>query len=153
MKNTLANYQSWDALRKEVEEKKLTSSTWSSDQKSILEIFSDVEEMGIDPSLVNIKKISNLRTIVKHLKNAILNGDAEKIRMLFSYADQKTNTELRLAVNPKKVDEIRYTRDNESNRKVYVLRLSVTEFNRIQKSTRSFFKFVETDDQHTLERR
>lgn len=134
---------SWEQIFLVLENKHLPSPTWGSDKKSLKEIFSASQYNGIEPTFVIGTTFSNLRTIIKPLKDAITNEDFDRVRSLFSLAKSLTNVKLRRELNPDKIEVIRFTKLIEKGKKTYILRLSPLVFERIRKSTKSFFDFEE----------
>ena len=133
----------WQDLRSQLKAHELDSSTWESERRSLLNIFEYAENKGISPDLVQIEKLSNLRTIIGPAKSAILEDDQDYLQELFQDAGKMTNVELRLKLNPRKLAPIQYfEHEGGSFEARYELRVTKAQLDRIRKSTRANFIFI-----------
>ena len=134
----------WDQLIKRIEEhlEFSKSSTWNSDRSMLLKLFQQANELGIDPTPLLQAKISNIRTIIRPLREAVFQNDIEGVNSLFHDAKTLSNSELRLKLRTTKPLPIHVHIEKDDNgHDLYVLRLSKEQFHRIEKSTKLFFKF------------
>ena len=76
----------WDVLREKIKAKDMKYNSWLSDKKHLLEIIEVSQELGIDPSYLTEASISNLRTIVKAARQAIMGSDKAKLVDIFKAA-------------------------------------------------------------------
>lgn len=133
----------WQDLKSNLKSHDLDSSTWESERRSLLSIFEYAENKGISPELVQIKRLSNLRTIIGPAKSAILEDDPDYLQELFQDAGKMTNVELRLKLNPRKLAPIQYFEHAGGSFEArYELRVTKAQLDRIRKSTRANFIFI-----------
>ena len=76
--------KTWNRVRKQINSTSLTSASWYSDRKHLLEIIDVAELLGIIPPNASI---SNLRTIVKPARTAIKNHKTRSLAELFRIAE------------------------------------------------------------------
>jgi hypothetical protein len=76
--------KTWNSIRKQISKETLTSGSWRSDRKHLLQIIDTAEMLGIVPPSTSI---SNLRTIVKSARDAIKVHNTRRLAELFRFAE------------------------------------------------------------------
>lgn len=131
----------WKVLTERIANKTLAAPSWKSDQTTLLSIFAKAEKLGIDPTPLLGVSYSNLRTIIRPMKQAIWDNDIAKINILFEQCVTLSNSDLRLAMNVTEPEMIGVKVVNQDDEKVYVLSLTKGQFERLKTSTKLHFSF------------
>lgn len=134
----------WQNLIKRIRSKELNSATWQSDQQSLIGIFCTAQVWDLDPTYAAAANLSKLREIIPIAKEVIDQGDPDELSHLFEMAATSNMIELRLKLGKRTPEEIKVWK--RTHGKVhYVVELNEKQLNRIKKSTRLFFNFVENE--------
>lgn len=131
----------WDEVRARLKSKDLKSASWKSDQATLLKIFDKAQRLGVDPTPLLDVSYSNMRTIIKELKQAVWEDDIKMIQHLIQQSATLSNADLRLAMHITEPEEIQVTVEGYSGIKKYQLLLSEEQYDRIKTSTKLFFSF------------
>lgn len=131
----------WRTVISEIENRKLASRTWVSDQQSLIEIMEIAQEWGLDPVPAAKANYSQLREIIPHAKSAIFRADRSKLARLFEMAATLSIVEIRLQLGKRSLDKIPVYPDKDAE--FCTIRLSRRQLERIKKSTRLYFDFIE----------
>ena len=132
----------WEPLKTRIQEHQLDSSTWESNQKDLLQLFSDCQRLNVDPFFASLASLSNLRAALPQLKQAVREVDPERLRQLFSLAATLTNVELRLALEIPGREPVQIHPVDTG----YVVRLTQEQFDQVQRATRLQYVFSDSGD-------
>jgi hypothetical protein len=133
----------WEEVRRKVYERKLESTTWLSDLRNLLKIIDAAEELELNPDDALNASVSNLRTIIKPLKNAISKSNKNEARELFKLASTLHNRDLRDQIGGKHRETIYYDREILARQIFYKLMLSEEQFLKIKKTISSKYTLQE----------
>lgn len=131
----------WAEIKAMVANKQLNGAPWKSDQKSLLEIFTLAEKMGIDPDDIAKSDLTKLRTIVKEARKAAEANDKERLTYLFQLTATQNIVDLRLIMATKELEPISVEEVEENGVPMYVIRVTKRQLERIQQSTKPFYRF------------
>lgn len=133
---------SWQETLDRINKIAYTNPTWLSFSKSLYEIIQQAEAWNIDPNIAKGANISNLCEIAHEGKIAVTQNDKERLIILFNYANDKTNRELRLTLRGQNRQNIDVYKKGEIKNIIYHLELNEEQYIRISKSTEQFFEFT-----------
>jgi len=131
----------WQLIFDRIDNVNLTSPSWKSDHATLLDLLSKAKNLGADPAPLQNVSYSNLRTIIRPLKAAVQERDADKINFLFLQSSKMSNSDLRLAMNVSDPETICVKQVNSQTGIEFQISLSPKQFERIKLSTKLFFKY------------
>jgi len=137
----------WIEVKNKITDRKLESKTWLSDKKNLIKICEWAEFAGLSPVDAGYASISNLRTIIKAAKNAVVEEDSDQLSVLFQLAAKLPTSDLRLKLGNKQRDHIKYRIIKEDGIIQYKFLLSPNQFKRVQESTKQYFLFQKINQQ------
>ena len=139
----------WGSVRSIIMSKRLGSRSWASDRKHLLQIIDAAEQFGLDSTHAEQASLSNLRTIIKPARRAILATKRQRLSQLFLWAAILTTAELRVRVGAHVLQEILYKTRTREGETLYEILATSGEFERIQRMTKPQYSFVPLeDDEH-----
>jgi hypothetical protein len=133
---------SWSDLGEFIKNKQLKNSPWLSDQRHLIQIIDASEKLGIDPTDASKASISNLRTIIKPARHAIINKDIKKLSGLFEAAAKLPTCQLRVYVGAHKIEKIAYKENVKKGCTYIQLELNPYQFTRILQISKAWYIFV-----------
>jgi hypothetical protein len=133
----------WDEIRQKIKTKDMKHNSWLSDQKHLLEIIDEAQELGIDPTDITKASISNLRTIVKAARQAIMGSDKAKLVDIFKAAATLPTSQLRVYVGAHEKEVITYQEVFIKDRKYIQLFLTQKQYDRLPISFKARYDFIE----------
>jgi hypothetical protein len=134
--------KSWDHIRERIEKINLASEKGRSHARHLVEIFDKSEEWEIDPANAAAAKISNLQEIVSEAQKAIRRGRKDRLIVLFQWAAECTNSELRILLREEKMPEITvYPEGDDRHPMYYMIRVTEDQYEKIIAATRRQFKY------------
>jgi hypothetical protein len=134
--------ENWNEVINIVRTKVLPSLSWSSDQKSLITIFEWAIDRGIPPCNPALFSISKYRIIIKEAKWTIQNNEEHRLRELFHLAESLSMVDLRLELGISKPEDIHIVTVGCGDEKQFQASLRNDQLDRIQASTKPFFRFV-----------
>lgn len=130
-------------LLKLIEEKHLKGAAWKSDQASLVRIFSWANDHEVHTGDPSVFSVSKFRVIIKEAKQAIQNNDPQRLSELFHMAETLTLVELRLGLGLSEPEEISVVPVGEGEETQLQVLLRNDQLQRIQASTKPYFRFIQ----------
>jgi len=131
------NMKTWKSVRKQIGQETLTSASWCSDRKHLLEIIDTAEMLGIVPPSASI---SSLRTIVKSARDTIKSHNTKKLAELFRMAENYPVHYLRVKCG-RKLQPVCYCKTTDGNAVSIQLNLSQQQFEKFTCSMKYRYTF------------
>ena len=129
--------KTWNSVRKQIKNEKLSCASWSSDRKHLLSIIDTASMLNIIPPEASI---SNLRTIVGPARKAIQSNNPRKLAELFRMAETFPTHYLRVKCG-RKLQAIAYCRTTESEQVNIQINLSQQQFEKFACTMKNRYKF------------
>jgi hypothetical protein len=133
----------WEIVRQMVATKELQSSTWKSDQRSLLAIINKAQSWDIDPTDACRASLSSLRVIIRRAKFAIRRNSMAELEELFRWAANLALSDLVLKLGRSEIEQITAVVEPTRTEPRVLLWVTRAQFERIKKSTKLYFAFNE----------
>jgi hypothetical protein len=131
----------WNQVAKKVREKVLTSASWNSDQKHLLEVITVARRWKLDPASACKAGISNLRIILPSARKAIQMDNRTLLEQLFDWAAYMPTTQLRVEIGVTPREQIPFFQSQNPVPQYHVT-LTADQFRRVKSSHRHRYTFA-----------
>lgn len=131
----------WKFMINKLDKKRLSSTTWTSERKSLEDIFKKADEWDLDPIDALRTPLCRLRTIIKEAKQAIEDDDPNRLAGLFHLAANTPLADIRLTIGSAQPSRVQTVKIKSNGGEMIGLFVSPAQLERIQKDTKLHFLF------------